>query len=111
MRIILQPRTISSAVLALVVGLALAGNALNAAERKLTAEEIRLSPTGNTIEGIWRGTPYRSYFAADGAPTRRKDNIVPNGARSVGIATISIQMGRALSFGLCLETDIARLRS
>ena len=50
----------------LVVMLLLDGVALDAAERKLTAVEIRLALTGNTIEGNWRGTPYRSYFAADG---------------------------------------------
>ena len=39
---------------------------LDAAELKLSAVEIQRVLTGNTIEGIWRGTPYRSFFAADG---------------------------------------------
>ncbi len=39
---------------------------LDAAELKLSAVEIRQALTGNTIEGNWRGTPYRSFFAADG---------------------------------------------
>jgi hypothetical protein len=57
---------IRSAIPALVGILMLGGVALDAAERKLTADEIRLALTGNTVEGNWRGTPYRSYFAADG---------------------------------------------
>ena len=58
--------TIRSTIPALVAILVLSGVALDAAERKLTADEIRLALTGNTVEGNWRGTPYRSYFAADG---------------------------------------------
>lgn len=50
----------------LIAALSLASVALQAAERKLTAAEIQQALTGNTVEGNWRGTPYRSYFAADG---------------------------------------------
>ncbi len=57
---------ILGAIAMLVALIPMAGTALQADEKKLTAAEIRLALTDNTVEGNWRGTPYRSYFAADG---------------------------------------------
>ncbi len=34
--------------------------------RKLDAAEIAAALTGNTVEGIWGRTPYRSYFDGNG---------------------------------------------
>ena len=35
-------------------------------ERKLTGKQIREALTGNTVDGVWSGTPYKSYFRPDG---------------------------------------------
>ena len=38
-----------------------------AGERKLTAAEIEAALAGNTVDGNWKGTPFRQYFGKDGA--------------------------------------------
>ena len=42
------------------------GSAAVAAEKKLTAHEIADALTGNTVEGMWGETPYKSYFDPSG---------------------------------------------
>lgn len=37
-----------------------------AAERRLSAPEIADALTGHTVDGLWGGTAYRSYFDATG---------------------------------------------
>ena len=56
-------RSISLLSLFLVV---LAAGASDAAERKLAADEIAAALTGNTVEGLWGETPYKSYFDPGG---------------------------------------------
>ena len=51
--------------LAVVLFLCTAGLAL-AAERKLSANEIADALTGNTVEGLWGETAYKSYFDPSG---------------------------------------------
>lgn len=50
--------------LSLVLAAALAD--ARAGPRKLKAPEIAEALTGNTVEGIWGQTPYRSYFDGNG---------------------------------------------
>lgn len=40
--------------------------ATSAAEKKLTADEIADALTGNTVEGLWGQTAYKSYFDPSG---------------------------------------------
>ncbi len=51
--------------LILFLALTATGSAL-AAERKLTADEIADALTGNTVEGLWGETAYKSYFDPGG---------------------------------------------
>ena len=51
---------------ALLLGAGLAPFA-KAGERKLTAAEIEAVLAGNTVDGNWKGTPFRQYFGKDGA--------------------------------------------
>lgn len=44
----------------------IAGTVALAAEESLSAPQIEALLVGNTIEGEWDGTFYRSYFAPDG---------------------------------------------
>ena len=53
---------------ALIVALALAAPG-HAEDRKLTAAEIEGTLAGNTVDGSWRGTPYRQFFAGSGTTT------------------------------------------
>jgi len=54
--------------------------AARADERKLAAAEIEAALTGNTVDGNWKGTPFKQFFAADGATTYA----AKGGAPSVG---------------------------
>ncbi len=38
-----------------------------AEERRLSAAEIEAALSGNTVDGNWKGTPFRQYFGTDGA--------------------------------------------
>ena len=40
--------------------------AAHAEEVALTAAEIQDLLTGNTVSGTWNGTPYKSFYGADG---------------------------------------------
>jgi len=40
--------------------------AARAEDQKMTAGQIRDALTGNTVEGVWQNTHYRSYFREDG---------------------------------------------
>ena len=40
-----------------------------AGERKLSAAEIEAALAGNTVDGNWKGTPFKQYFAKGGATT------------------------------------------
>lgn len=51
--------------LALVLLLLVPASAWAEPER-LTGAEIAAALTGNTVDGLWGGTPYRSYFDAGG---------------------------------------------
>lgn len=42
------------------------GGASLAADAPLSGPEVAQLLTGNTAEGVWNGTPYRSYFDPDG---------------------------------------------
>lgn len=44
----------------------LVSTAAGAEPRKLNAREIREALTGNSVEGTWGNTPYRSYFQPNG---------------------------------------------
>ena len=46
--------------------LAVAPAAAQAEPVRLSGAEIALALTGNTVDGLWGSTPYRSYFDASG---------------------------------------------
>ena len=70
-----------SAALALVLVLAVAAAAALAAAEKLTATEIREALTGNTVDGIWGGKHYRSYFAPNGSTVYKPKGFPPDQGR------------------------------
>ncbi|SLN29783.1 hypothetical protein ROA7450_01282 [Roseovarius albus] len=39
---------------------------VQAEERQLTASEIEVLLTGNTVSGTWSGTPYKQYYGEGG---------------------------------------------
>ena len=53
----------------LVVLTTMATNSAWAGERKLSAAEIAQALAGNTVDGNWKGTPYKQFFAHDGGTT------------------------------------------
>ena len=42
-------------------------------ERPMSADEIREALAGNTVEGLWRNTPYLSYFQPNGVTLFRPE--------------------------------------
>ena len=50
-----------------------------AGERKLSAAEIEEALTGNTVEGLWAGRPYKSYFDPPAARSMRRTAANPPG--------------------------------
>ena len=54
--------------LAVLIGLATVGSASAwAGERKLSAAEIEAALAGNTVDGNWKGTAFKQFFAKDGS--------------------------------------------
>lgn len=53
--------------------LAAAPAAARAEPERLTGAEIAAVLTGNTVDGLWGGTPYRSYFDASGLTLYRPE--------------------------------------
>ena len=47
--------------------LAVVGPGAQAAEKKLTTDEIKQAFAGNSIHGLWGATEYYSFFDADGS--------------------------------------------
>ena len=59
-------RYTATPVALLALAILLATGPARAEPKKLTAAGIAEALAGNTIEGLWGATPYRSYFDADG---------------------------------------------
>ncbi|MFD0859748.1 hypothetical protein [Roseovarius aquimarinus] len=56
-----------TALAALAIGAAgITAAPAGAQEARLGAAELEALLTGNTAEGVWDGTPYKSYFAPNG---------------------------------------------
>lgn len=53
----------------LVMALGVMPGELIANERKLDAAEIARALAGNTVEGNWKGTAFKQFFAKNGATT------------------------------------------
>ncbi len=73
-------RVLQTALAVIALALVQTGNvpsALAAAE-KLTAPEIREALTGNTVDGIWAGAHYRSYFASNGSTIYQPKGFPPD---------------------------------
>ena len=51
----------------ILAGLVLPATLVAAEERRLSAAEIEAALAGNTVDGNWKGTPFRQYFGTDGA--------------------------------------------
>ena len=51
----------------ILAGLTLPATLTEAEERRLSAAEIEAALSGNTVDGNWKGTPFRQYFGTDGA--------------------------------------------
>lgn len=51
----------------ILAGLTLPATPTEAEERRLNAAEIEAALSGNTVDGNWKGTPFRQYFGTDGA--------------------------------------------
>ena len=49
-----------------------------AAERQLNAAEIEAALAGNTVEGNWKGTPFRQFFAKNGTTTYVAEGSAPS---------------------------------
>jgi len=61
-------RSIAVPIFAGAIAFGLAGPA-SAEERKLSAAEIEQALSGNTVDGDWKGTAFKQYFAPDGGTT------------------------------------------
>jgi len=61
-------KSFAGLVFAAIVTLGLTSIA-NAQERKLNAAEIEKALSGNTVDGDWKGTAFKQYFAPDGGTT------------------------------------------
>lgn len=60
-------RSLAAAAPVLAVALFIvSGDPALGEERKMNAGQIREALTGNTVEGKWGNTPYRSYFQPNG---------------------------------------------
>jgi len=66
--------------LALVIALG-AVQAAKADERKLGAAEIEQMLAGNTVDGNWKGTPFKQFFAADGSTTYLAEGAQPSAGK------------------------------
>ena len=49
-----------------------------AAERQLNAAEIEAALAGNTVEGNWKGTPFRQFFTKNGTTTYVAEGSAPS---------------------------------
>ena len=50
----------------ILAGLVLPATLVAAEERRLSAAEIEAALAGNTVDGNWKGTPFRQCFGTDG---------------------------------------------
>ncbi len=60
---------LATAAMVGALSLAAIGAPASAGERQLSAAEIEAALAGNTVNGNWKGTPFKQYFAKDGATT------------------------------------------
>ena len=56
----------ASAILVVVGLIAACGTAANAEEQRMNSQQIREALSGNSVEGMWGNTPFRTYFQPDG---------------------------------------------
>jgi len=72
-------RTVLTVLLA--TGLLWPALLLGAEARKLGADEIEEVLAGNTVEGLWAGRPYKSYFDPSGTTIYAEDGRQPSMGR------------------------------
>lgn len=61
-------KSVAAPIFAAAIAIGLTGTA-SAEERKLSAAEIETALSGNTVDGDWKGTAFKQFFAADGGTT------------------------------------------
>ncbi len=51
---------------------------VSAGERQLSAAEIEAALAGNTVDGNWKGTPFKQFFAKNGTTTYAAEGSAPS---------------------------------